>query len=934
MKVTRRRFMQLGAAAGSAALLSGGALQAAADDLVTNGRDVAGGKEHEKGEQRNFTPTTCVNCGVTDGILAFTEGEGKSKRIVKLEGNPKHPNCRGKICAKGQAGLQLVYDPFRIRYPMMRDPEKRGDPKAWKRISYEQAIDEVAKRLTDIRKSGDIGSFVYHTGRDRFGEFTKRWVKATGSKHNMNHTSICESSLKAGYETTFGQDMDIPDVLNAKYMIFVGDNIFEASYMHNALAQRISDARFGPNAAKLVAIDPRLSQTAGAADEWLAPRPGTDAAILLAMCHVIMRENLHDAAFLDEWTNYPTAKLKKYLKPFTPEWAEEQCGVEATKIERIAIEFGSSQPGFVRAYNGLSNSTNGTYNARCVALVNAIVGNIDKPGGFCLMKDTAFGKLEPEPKEDDIIEELGMKGEFPFLEFQEEKFPLAHHGTHHLIPEMMEESKHKIELYMLHQYNPVYSNPDCKQWLDLMKDTSKIAFIVDFSPFVSETVQETVDLVIPDCTYLERMMVNKMPSVENFGFIHVFQPVIDPLYESVSLYDSLLAIAKKVPGMEKYFDYENVEAMCKALVEGKWGEGSWERLKADGALINPGGGSDPKVMPSDPAYKSYEQLTPDELAAGRKFNTFSKVLGPEDIAKLKDKESQFPKGDGPIKDKDGKKTVGVVKGGVTYKGFPSATGIWETHSHELEEHGFDPLPAYVPNATTARMGKDEFQLITGKTNVHVQSRTANIPWLMEINHYNPLWINTSDAERLGVESGDEINLQNDYGMKSVSCRAHVTEGIRPGTVFIAFSMGHWEYGPMASKGKDPFAMLPEQDFTDVEGIEKNVDAEWFTAESNVDRLADVWWHKQNIPGDARGKNPIDRETVGWLSNWICPNDVDHTDPIGGEYAWSNVPVKIVKTGSKKETAMGGIGTAMGLAVAAGAVALARSSGSPENGGGA
>ena len=798
---------------------------------------------------------------------------------------------------------------------MMRDPEKRGDPAAWKRITWDEAIDIVAEKIDAIQKDGDIGKLVYHKGRDRFGDFTGRWIDATGTEHSLNHTSICEASLKTGYETTFGQDLDTSDILNARYMMFWGDNIFEASYMHNPMAQRISEARVGQHRPKVVAVDPRLSQTAGAADEWIAPKPGTDAAIILAMVYTIMEEGLHDTAFLDKWTNYSSADLKKYLEGMTPEWAEDISGVDAAKIKRIAIEFAQNQPGFARAYNGISSHTNGTYNARCVALLNAVVGNIDKPGGFCLMKSTKFSKPEPVPSAAAVQEELGLKADFPLIDRMHEDYPLAHHKTSHLSMQYLKEMDFKAELYILHQYNPIYTNPDCQEQWDVMKDTSKIGFTVDFSPFLSETVQEVVDLVIPDCTYLERLMINTMPAVENFGYVHLYQPAIEPLYESHSMYDTLLEIAKKVPGMAKYFEFDTVEDFAKAAVEGIWGEGSWDRLKADGALINPGGGKTPNVEPADPAYKSYDELTPDELNDARVFNSHLVRLSDEDITELKAGGS-YPEGDGTIKDEEGE-TAGVVVDGVAYKGFPTESGLWETFAAELEEYNFEPLPVYVPNPPLENLDDDDFVLITGKFNVHVQSRTSNVAWLMEIMHYNPLWMNRSDAKDAGIGNGDMIEMDSGAGVGKMECRVFVTEGIRPGTVFMSTSLGHWHYGPPATHAKDPFAELPNLDFTDSKAIEDNVDAEWFKEDQGG--LTDIWWREADLPGDSRGETPDGRATVGWLANWITPNGDEYTDPIGGEFAWNDAVVKIKKVSSASEEValgLGGAAIAMGVAAAA------------------
>ena len=898
MPLTRRQFLKLGAASGTVlALESQGPLVKAfgthetlyGKPLQKDGADFSGGRLGVKGSERKFVNTTCLQCGVTDGLRVYVEDD----RIVKIEGNPKNPNTHGPyhvpICAKGQAGVQQVYDPFRIKEPLLRT-NKRGEPGQWRRISWEDAVDEVAKRLTEIRKSGDLGRFCFHQGRNRFAPFTKRFTNAFGTKHYFTHTSICESSLKVGYETSFGQDLDAADAAHSKYMIEWGDNIYEAAYMHNPLIQRVVAGRVD-NGAKMVGVDPRLSNTCGAADEWVPVKVGTDAAMILAMCQVIMEEGLADTDFINTWTNYPADQLQAYLKEFTPEWAEDICEIPAKTIRRLAIEFATNQPGYARAYNGLSNHWNGAYNARCLALLNAIVGNIDKKGGFCLMKFTGFGEVKPEPDVDKIVAENFPDAEFPIKEDAEEHYPLAHHGSDHLLPHRLQKLNYQMKVYMLHQFNPCYVNPDRKLWIDTLSQEKYAEFIVDFTPFLSETASLVVDLIIPDVTYLERLQINDMPPVENFPFVHLYQPVVEPVYAgSRSMYDTMLAIAKKVKGIENYFAFDTIEDYCQESTEAVWGPGSWERLKEDGVLI--GDKYDPET------YKSWDELTKEERDSKRQFDTFKKAIPANKLAEMRTKGFQFPKGDGPIKDEKGKKTKGVIKGGVAYQGFGTGSGIFEIFSKELEEKGFDPMPVYKPSPGLEDMADDELALITGKWNVHTQSRTANCSWLTEIMHYNPVWINTKTAEDLGIEDGDVVELESAYGTNKQICRAHVTEGIHPKAVFLSMSLGHWEYGDVASQGS---------------GVKAD---DWSKREEG-----DLWWKKRKWPGDATGKEPNvkNKPIQGWSPNWIQPADDDRTDPIGGEYAWSETPVKVRKSGASAAAVPLGL-----AAVAAGVSVLAKS----------
>ena len=128
----------------------------------------------------------------------------------------------------------------------------------------------------------------------------------------------------------------------------------------------------------------RLSNTAGCSDEWFAPYPGTDGAIALAMAHTILNNNLYDADFMETWTNVSVEELCAHLKENTPAWAESVSGVPAADIARVATEFAKAAPTCTTMCNrGSSAHLNGYYNDRAIGLLNAIVGNVGKKGGWC-----------------------------------------------------------------------------------------------------------------------------------------------------------------------------------------------------------------------------------------------------------------------------------------------------------------------------------------------------------------------------------------------------------------------------------------------------------------------------------------------------------------------------------------------------------------------
>jgi anaerobic selenocysteine-containing dehydrogenase len=299
MELSRRNFVKLGLATGAAIALEdklGLFANAASDpDLGGRGAHVTKAKSAASEAWDKVVPYTCLVCNIEDGGVAYV----KNNRVRKLEGNVKHPSTRGRLCAKGNAGIGHVYDPDRILYPLKRTGP-RGSGK-WKRISWEEGVREVASKIDAVLKHGHPNEVMIKYGRDRSGGAKKRFAHTLGSNNMVNHTSTCESSKKVGMEHTWGPDIETPDFTNTKYILNFGSNIYETAYFANPYAQRIIEGKVD-NHAKLVTFDPRLSNTAGASDEHFPIFPGTDGIVALAMANVIMQEGLADTDFIDNWT--------------------------------------------------------------------------------------------------------------------------------------------------------------------------------------------------------------------------------------------------------------------------------------------------------------------------------------------------------------------------------------------------------------------------------------------------------------------------------------------------------------------------------------------------------------------------------------------------------------------------------------------------------
>ncbi|MFQ6092322.1 MAG: molybdopterin-dependent oxidoreductase [bacterium] len=602
-RLKRRDFLKLGVA--STSLLAVGGLGQALQ-ILEGGKQVS----RTTGKLRKSKPSTCLGCYARCGIFGYVE----YGRLVKIGGNRLHPNSRGRLCAIGQAGINQVYDPDRILYPLKRVGVRGGG--RWKRISWEEAYDEVARRLRELRDSGHPEQFVFLSERDvSTQDFVRRFLYAYGTPYAFNHADLGGSNKKIAHQLTWGADIDINDVAYTGYILNFGCNPYEAHILRTSFTQRIAEARTERmfdgrvhNRAKMVTFDVRLSQTAGRSDEWFPVMPGTDGAVALAMAHVIMKHGLYDRDFVTRWTNVTVAQLRDHLRPYTPQWAEEISGVRASEIERIAYEFATVKPATTLASGGVNEHANGVYNERCVAMLNAITGNIDIKGGFCLPRYYQLEEPYPRPAEPATKSELVHSQDFPLL---------PHEVPQKIIP-AIREGKLKVGVYMTYKANPSYSNPNYHLTLQVLKSQRYVPFYVAVDSFMSESAA-LADIILPEATYLERWGLESPPTFEFVPFVSLRQPVIPPRGESVAFTDMCIELAKRIGGgMEKYFDFESTEDYLRtslSKIDGLVQAGGLDYLKEHGLWYDP---------QAEPEYRSYEKRGFNTPSG--KFEIYSKRL--------------------------------------------------------------------------------------------------------------------------------------------------------------------------------------------------------------------------------------------------------------------------------------------------------------------
>lgn len=719
-QLTRRTFLKLMTATGAVAVIESqlGPL-VRADELIRGGKSVS----RTTGLPRQAVPSTCLQCPARCGIVGFVE----ERALVKIEGNPKDPNSRGRICAKGLAGINQVYNPDRLLYPIRR-AGARGEGK-WQRISWEEALDELAARLKAVRESGRPEELVFLGGLlEGTGGLVGRFLSAFGTPSILDEMALYEANKRVAHTMTWGDEEEVADVARTRYILNFGANPYESHPHYLPLAQRIVDAKM--RGAKLVTFDPRLSHTATLSDEWFPIKPGTDAVVALGIAQEIMRRGLFDPDFLSLWTNTSVEALAAHLAPYTPQMAARESGLRAADIERIALEYATTKPATTLTGGGLSQHRNGTESERAVAMLNALTGNVDVPGGYCLPRRYSLREPAPVPPPLERPSDLARPS----------RRPLATEGALGEVLPRIRAGQQRVSVLMTYMANPAYSSPNTSLAIEVLKDQKQLPYYVAVDSYLSESAV-LADLVLPATTYLEGWDIQSMPAYEMVPFVSLMQPIIPPLGEARPFPEVCLDLAKAI-GLQKYFPFGTVESYIAATITGLEGlakAGGLAYLKENGVWFDP---------EAQPAYKSYAQV-----------------------------------------------------------GFKTPSRRFEIYSPVLARQGRSPLPAYQP---VRQGGADEdLVLITFQFNVHTYGRTAHCLLLSEIVHDNPVWIHPETAQARGIKRGDRVQISSPAG--TITSRAWLTQGIRPGVVAMGACVGHWEFGRVAQakafRSEDPNTAL-------------------------------------------------------------------------------------------------------------------------------
>src|SRR5512139_3179972 len=337
-RLSRRKFLKLTAMAG----LSVGAIGV----HKQSGSAPAVQPVNASTDKGRWISTSCLNCTARCGITVKVVG-GKA---VQIKGNRSSVISEGEICPRGHIGLQVLYDSERILSPLKRSQSKKGngiDPQ-WKPVSWDQAIEEIVGKLRALRDGSGPHHLMLLSGlNSRSNEdLISRFTEAYGTPNLISGDGLDREAEKAGNWMADGYfDACAYDLDQTNYLLSFGADLIESTPpVARWLRKWGRLRREKPTRTKVVDVQPRYSLTASKSDEWIPIIPGTDAALAMAIAHVIIREDLFDHGFIKEWTADFDEYRQTALQHYAPEAVSKITGIPAETIHRIAGEFARSRP--------------------------------------------------------------------------------------------------------------------------------------------------------------------------------------------------------------------------------------------------------------------------------------------------------------------------------------------------------------------------------------------------------------------------------------------------------------------------------------------------------------------------------------------------------------------------------------------------------------
>ena len=711
--------------------------------------------------------TVCSMCSAGCGISVRTL-EGRAK---KIEGNPSHPVSQGRLCARGQAGLQVLYNPDRVTTPLRQTGERgSGD---WLPLTWTEGLAQLSGRLGDLRANGQGDSVCLLSagvGGHMHGLF-EQFVSSVGSDRLVYYDYDHPHELMAAMNRLFGAaQLPYFDLGNTHYLVSFGADYLGTwlSPVHHGLGFGRSRQGGESGRGRFVQIEPRMTVSGAAADEWIPANPGTEGILALAMANRIVSQGVYQGEDSDAWA--------AALAPYSADAAAEQTGITAETITRLADTFAESRPSLAIGGDGAARHSNGTSALTAITALNYLAGNLGVEGGLI---------FNPEP--------VAGQG------------AAARQASHRSMLALADDARQgRIQVLIVNRTNPVFSLPAAA---GIREALAEIPLIVSLSSFMDETTA-MADLVLPSHTWLESWGDNFPEPGVGFRAGAISQPVVSPLYDTRDTGDTLLAVAAAVNA-----DDELTWASTEEYLRAQW-RGIFE---PDGAAPEGAAATDVQDGVADAAQDApadAAEVAPADVAEDAA--TVAEGVSPEDAAVPAD-----PDPAGWMPDAFDEFWNSLLRAGVWGENTRADPGPVTVDAGIIDAIGVE-APEFAGSSDSYPFILQPYLTVT----MH-DGGGANLPWMQELP--DPLtsvvygsWleINPATAEEMGLRDGDLVEIESPGG--TISAPVLTYPGIMPNVVAMPIGQGHAEYGRYAAgRGSNPIEILASQMDAETGGLAWN-----------------------------------------------------------------------------------------------------------------
>ena len=796
MKVTRRDFVAL-LVGGAAGIQMSPLPWKMTDDIAIWTQNWPWVPDPPTGE---FTEvgTVCNLCPGGCGIKVRKVAD----RAVKIEGRTDYPVNPGGLCPVGMGGLQLLYDEtLRFTSPMKR-VGLRGQGK-FQNISWDEAVETLTGRITSLREDGRPEALAAVDGNRRgttVSLLVERLMKAVGSPNyervpSIESTYAMGSGLMQGGEGPLAYDLE-----NSDYVLSFGCGLLEGWGAPGRVMNAWGlwhDGPPGKRSARIVQVESRGSNTASKADYWVAPRPGTDGALALGIAHEIIKQDLYNKRFVndhcfgfEDWTTDDGTKHTGFksmvLGKYSPDKVAKITGLEPQIITSLAKHFTAAKAPIAIYGKGKNTLNGGLYEFMAVHSLNALMGRFNRPGGVLVYDPLPLSPL-PEIELDDVAKE-GL--EKPRIDQAGTKrYPFSRSLINNFVDVIIKSPESPVDTLLVFSANPVFTVPDGGAFKRALE---KIPFIVSFSPFRDET-SFMADLILPDCTYLEKTTDVVWPVGLQYPFYGLSKPVVDPIYDTVNTGDAILQIGQGLDeSVGAAFPWESFDEVLEERAKGLFdaGGGLVTYSEASPGWKWPKGSSKAKGD-YDSFEKMWEKIGSDGFwyrpiqGHGSWEGVFKTPSGKFELASSKIMEAIKGYGDETTPE-TALRAMGIAAGADE-----AAMGHYEPLKPGVDKAGYPllMLPYEMINLASGWIPSPPFLYKTIFDNQLLKETSFAA-------------INPVTAGKYGCKQGDEVFVSSPAG--KVRVRVNLFEGAMPGIVYLPLGFGHTAYDEfLRGKGVNP-----------------------------------------------------------------------------------------------------------------------------------